>query len=298
VSGGAARLDLRTHEVYTCAFSADGARALVGAESSPVAIWDTRTGRRLQVLDDTSLGAWALRWSVDERHALVAGQDAVVRLWNLEEGRWIRALEGEHRGMVRCVDMSADMSLALSAGFRDDTGIRLWDVQGEECVRVLEGHRDGVYAVALDSRARHALSGSRDGTIRLWDLDSGRCLRVLEGHTYHVHCVAWSADESHALSCSREIRLWSLRDGRCLRVFGGHTDTIRTVVWSGDQRRFLSAAHDGTVRLWDAETGSSTALLARTVGMVGADFVESERRVVSCDWEGGIHFHAFGAGAP
>jgi WD40 repeat protein len=32
-----------------------------------------------------------------------------------------------------------------------------------------------VYAVALSSDGRHAVSGSEDNTLRWWDLHSGRC---------------------------------------------------------------------------------------------------------------------------
>lgn len=58
------QLTIRTQEIYTCAFSADGTRVLVGAEGNPVGLWDAGTGERLSVLDDTTLRAWAVRWSV------------------------------------------------------------------------------------------------------------------------------------------------------------------------------------------------------------------------------------------
>src|SRR5688500_15667527 len=40
-----------------------------------------------------------------------------------------------------------------------------------------------------------------------------------------------------------------------LKTLGGHTDRINVIAWSPDGKRLASPSHDGTVRLWDTETG-------------------------------------------
>ncbi|MES9602520.1 WD40 repeat domain-containing protein [Actinomadura sp. NPDC000929] len=51
-------------------------------------------------------------------------------------------------------------------------------------------------------------------------------------------------------------------------VLDGHTDAVRNLAWSPDGALIATASRDGTCRLWDATTGSNTAMLEGHHGMV------------------------------
>ncbi len=265
-------------------FLPDGERLLTATEADAVRLWDLAGGTCLREFGSYSHHAWALKTA--DRSLLIGCRDGAVRLVDLDSGDVTNTLIG-HRGLVRCLDAAADLTVAVSGGMQDQT-LRVWDPASQRCLAVLEGHRGGIYCVMLDREGRRALSGSRDGTVRLWNLEDWRCARTIDAHAYHVHAVAWAADGRRALSCSQEIRLWDLESGACLRTFEGHTETIRSVAWSADQRLALSAAHDRTVRVWEVGTGRCLHVLAgHSAGVINAVWLAADR-VASCDWNGEV----------
>ena len=50
---------------------------------------------------------------------------------------------------------------------------------------------------------------------------------------------------------------------KLVRTLRGHTKTIGRIAWSLDGRKLVSPSEDGTIRLWDDETGECLRTLAR-----------------------------------
>src|SRR5262245_32012804 len=140
--------------------------------------------------------------------------------------------------------------------------VQLWDVETGRCLFAFDDDSIGAWGLRLSADGQRALFGARDRTLQLWDINTGRRLRSLAGHTGFV---------------------------RCIRVFEGHTKTIRSVEWSAPHRNALSGSYDGTVRLWDVETGRCRRVLkGHTAGVVNAAFSSDQQYAFSCDERGGI----------
>ncbi len=133
-------------------------------------------------------------------------------------------------------------------------------------LEILNGHSGGgVFAVAVSSDGKFALTGSTDQTALLWDLETGKQLRRFVGHEDAVSAVQFSKDGQFVLTASydKTARLWETATGKETRVFVenrngvliGHSGKILSAAISADGRLVATASEDKTARIWDAKTG-------------------------------------------
>jgi guanine nucleotide-binding protein subunit beta-2-like 1 protein len=114
---------------------------------------------------------------------------------------------------------------------------------------------------------------------------------VLEGHTNWVTAISVPVDptSNYIVSASRDksIILWELkRDddnyGSARRCLKGHSHFIQDVVMSYDGQFCLSASWDGTLRLWDINTGrTAKRFVGHTKDVLSVAFSPDNRQIIS-----------------
>ena len=298
LEAGAAVRTLTGHdsEVWAVAVSADGRRAVSGGFDGAVRVWDVEAGGAVHALTGHDRAVWAVAVSADGRRAVTGGGDWTVRVWDLESGTAVHALPGHDRE-VRAVAVSADGRRAVTGG--GDRMVRVWDLEAGTAVHTLTGHDDVVEAVAVSADGRRAVSGGGgfDGAVRVWDLESGTAVHTLPGHDGKVQAVAVSADGRRAVSAGSDgkVRVWDLATGkqiapasRRLRHLLTRSRSLEVSIFSfsisADGRRAVSGGDDGTVRVWDLESGTAVHTLPGHDGAVVAVAVSADgRRAVTGD---------------
>jgi WD40 repeat protein len=118
--------------------------------------------------------------------------------------------------------------------------------------------------LVADPRARFLAMSSIEGVIRIRDANTFEALGTVTVRTPRVFAVALSPDGqrlAHLSAGASAIRLVDWRRNSELANLEGHAGMVFAIAFSPDGTRLASGGSDGTVRLWDVETGRQVLVL-------------------------------------
>jgi len=195
--------------------------------------YGTLNGHKGAILD--------LHWSRDSRVLFSASADTHLASWDLETGARIRRHIG-HEEVINSMDISKRGEELLISG-SDDGHIGIWDPRTKLAVDFIETEFP-VTAVALAEAGNELYSGGIDNDIKVWDMRKKAVVYSMLGHTDTITSLRVSPDSQSLLSNSMDstVRTWDVRP---------FAPTER----HSDGKRIATGAGDGTVVVWNSETG-------------------------------------------
>ncbi|XP_074572770.1 DENN domain and WD repeat-containing protein SCD1 [Curcuma longa] len=146
----------------------------------------------------------------------------------------------------------------------------------QSSMRILKGHTGAITALHCVTRrevwdlvgdredAGFFISGSTDCLVKIWDpsLRGSELKTTLKGHTGPIRAI--NSDRSKVVSGSDDysIIVWDKQTSQILEELKGHEAPVSCVrMLSGE--RVLTAAHDGTVKMWDVRTDTCVVTVGR-----------------------------------
>eukprot|EP00937_MAST-01D_sp_MAST-1D-sp2_P006716 g6716.t1 len=184
-------LEGHTHEVTSCAFSADGAWVVTASGDGTARIWAADTGELRATLEGHTDWVTSCAFSADGAWVVTASGDKTARIWAADTGELRATLEG-HTSSVNSCAFSADGAWVVTAS--GDKTARIWAADTGELRATLEGHTSEVTSCAFSADGAWVVTAGSDKTARLWAADTGELRATLEGHTEGVTSCAFSAD--------------------------------------------------------------------------------------------------------
>ncbi|OCT82128.1 F-box/WD repeat-containing protein 7 [Xenopus laevis] len=184
------------------------------------------------------------RWDFDGKEMVYVEYEKTIQIWSAVTGECLRTLVG-HTDDIYVMKMRDNI---IVSGSKDRT-VKVWNAESGECIHTL-CHTDAVCCVYFHER--RVTSGSRDGTIRIWDIETGQCLHVLMAEL-HITYIHYDGQRVVSIDVRSNLKIWDPETKSCLVTFPIPSDSVRHSELK--DRRLLLASDNGTITVWDTDTG-------------------------------------------
>jgi GTPase SAR1 family protein/predicted MPP superfamily phosphohydrolase len=249
---------LRGHTAWIgrIAWSPEGQVLATPSGDGTIRLWTAKTGKLVHTIETQEGYVTALAFDPTGHMLASGGSDDILKLWNAETGNLISALKGPCRRLTSVAFDHSGSVLATS----DADGAKLWNVGTGTLIRKLREFDWGGSCVAFDEGGR-LITSTRSG-VDVWDPYSGKNLGNIKRAS---HLVDFALQPGRPIMASgddaSQVRLWDTATCRLIRSFEGHSGSVRSVAFACGGRLLLSKSWDDTIRLWQTESGSCTAVI-------------------------------------
>ncbi|HWQ11222.1 MAG TPA: zinc-ribbon domain-containing protein [Roseiflexaceae bacterium] len=250
-------------------------RRLISLSGGVLQVWDIESNREVKAIGGFSIQQGSLLASDPGGRYAITGEESyeggALRVWDVEAAIGMAEAQG-HEGGVLSTAIAPDGRRAVSAS-ADNTAM-IWDIATGRLLHTLRGHQAAIHAALFTDGGRTLITGSKDSTLKIWDVETGAIRTTLVGHGKNI-----------ALRGQREAEYKSLTSlGRAFE-FGEITD----MKLMPEGRRVISASGDGTIRVWDVDTGLEIHTLQGHEDHVYSVAITPDgSRIVSCSLDGTI----------
>jgi WD40 repeat protein/DNA-binding SARP family transcriptional activator len=237
-------------------FSPDGKWIAASALDGTVRVWDAETYSEVRSLGSGKAMMSGLTFSPDGSLLSASDADGKVTIWDFSNGEELISFYA-HADSILDLEFSPDSTRLATASL--DGKVRIWDALTGRELQQLSGHRDRVLSLAFDLSGERLATASMDGTLRIWNVFHSQEYLSFPTHG-GAGRIAFSPDGSRLAAgtgLQGEVHLWDLANGEesINLSWGGHPGGVVAVAFSPDGMQLVSAGVDGSLKIWDVDSG-------------------------------------------
>ncbi len=239
-----------TRAFYRVVISPDGQRlASVYRDDNLIHLWDTASGREINVLRGHTSTINDLAFSPKGDLLASASNDGSVRLWEMSSGHEVHVLT--HQAPVQCVAFSSEDGILASGGYAwvgEKPTVWLWDGKRGKKIRPPRRHSQQVSAVAFSPDGRLLASGGEDGSVRLCEAKSGKKVWTKTNFPEAIRSLAFDFYGQQIWALSTNLIVLDVTTGEMTLALQGQPQPTALAVLNQDQ--VAIAVEKGVVEVW------------------------------------------------
>ncbi|HEU4890799.1 MAG TPA: caspase family protein [Vicinamibacterales bacterium] len=253
--------------VTVLTFGAGGALLTAGGGHNDRAVrtWDVTTGRETgPSVTDLPYSVSSIDFGRNGQLLATAGY-GITQIWDLSAGKLLGAVAANQAGaVVARTDVAFRPGGGMLAIANVTGGLELWDLGAPRPRRPSFGQLagEGGHLTQFSPDGRTLALGASRGEIALYDIASERKVTTFRT-TEALDALVFSHDGQRlaAGTATGTIVIWNIATGSPVATLRGHTARVNSLAFSVDHRWLFSTSDDGTVRLWEGQSGQHRATI-------------------------------------
>ncbi len=245
--------------IMSMVFTSDNRYLLAASWLSNVIVFDTFNQSIIKEFPGRGGGTVAISISPDQTKLITTNNDFSISVVDIETEKHLLTLKG-HTALVGPPSVSNDNRYLVSGS--EDHTVRLWDLVTGKELYVFKAHKDEISKVVFAPDGKHLATASGDGTVIIWDIISKQYFSIFTNPAA-VGSIAYNTDGRLLAVATADglIRCLDVTNGKIIKSFKGHHGLITNMEFFPDGTRLVSGSFDGTLKIWDVESGNE--LLSR-----------------------------------
>ncbi|KAH7252299.1 WD40-repeat-containing domain protein [Fusarium tricinctum] len=270
----------------------NGARILATVLGEDAVLTDPTNGKHLAQIEGDGELISTLTLTPSGSHLIICSRSLSLRIYSLKQSEEDGTIEAIHTRTVKAhstpvVVLAVDRTSTLLATGGTDGAVKVWDIVGGYVTHTFRGSSVLVSALRFfeaTARSNDAPSrkgkkpkrqeesddeeensttvnfrlacGQQDGKVRVWDLHKRNCVANLDSHVSDVQGLDYSPEQHALVTAGRDktITWWDAKSWKIRKVVPC-LELVEAAGFIGDGSLTYSAGANGTLRIWDTDTG-------------------------------------------
>ena len=252
--------DIHNDGVYSVALSPD-LESIASISDKTIRFWSIASGQLILQRKERLGYLVSVAWSPDGICVAAVDFEGLIYLWRVANRTTITHIGQERidKSPHRFISFSSDSHYIITVS---DSSVSLWDVSTGKMVLKFPSDTLRHHSIFCDgarityATADRSLDHRNPVMLQIEPIDSlTRRTSGSESKDFDT-CTSFSPDGKYIVSADKTLRVWSTETAALLvGPINVHTGYVTCVAFSHDSKRIISGSQDGSLCVWNADTG-------------------------------------------